>query len=68
MAKLKSKEIGKMSEGDRSNKLIEMRAELVKARAGAQKSGNSRVREIKKIIARILAFTKNTQINNGNRS
>jgi len=43
-----------MSEKERNKKMEEMELELVKARVGAKKGeGSSKVKEIKKIIARI---------------
>ncbi len=56
---MKSKEIKKMNKEERMKKLEELKFELVKARANASKSGNSKAKEIKKIIARI--FTLNNQ-------
>jgi ribosomal protein L29 len=56
MATLKAKEIKKMNKEDRAKKIEELKFELVKARANASKSGTSKAREIKKIIARILTF------------
>ena len=56
MAKLKTKEIKKMNEGERMKKIEELKLELVKAKVSAVKSGSSKAKEIKKIIARILTF------------
>jgi len=58
MATLKAKEIMKMSDGDREKKLKEFKLELVKAKGNASKSGNSRAKEIRKIIARIHTINK----------
>jgi len=58
MATLKSKDIQKMSKKDREKKLKELKLELVKSRANASKGGSSRIKEIKKIIARILTLNK----------
>jgi len=54
MPALKAKEIQKMNKSERERKLKELKIELVKARAS--KTGNSKIREIKKIIARILTI------------
>ena len=54
MATLKSKEISKMSKEEREKKLRELKLELVKSRANASKKG-SKIREIKKMIARLLS-------------
>lgn len=50
------KDIQRMSKEDRMKKLEELKFELVKAKTNASKSGTSRVKEIKKIIARILTL------------
>lgn len=54
MATLKFAEIKKMNTGDREKKLKEMKMELVKAKAA--KTGSSKAKEIRKIIARIHTF------------
>jgi ribosomal protein L29 len=56
MTTLKMKDIQRMSKEDRMKKLEELKFELVKAKTNASKSGTSRVKEIKKIIARILTL------------
>lgn len=63
MATLKTKDIQKMNEEERMKKLEEMKFELVKAKGA--KAGNSKVKSIKKIIARILTLNnqnKNTEV------
>lgn len=59
MATVKFKNIQKMGRGERTKKMEELKLELIKAKANASKSGTSKAREIKKIIARI--FTLNNQ-------
>lgn len=56
MTTMKFKDIKKTSLEDRAKKIEELKFELVKARASAAKSGTSKAREIKKIIARILTL------------
>jgi len=56
MTTLKAKIIRGMSRGDRIKKMEELKFELVKARASAAKSGTSKAKDIKKIIARILTL------------
>lgn len=56
MAKLKIKDIKNSSQEERMKKIEELKFELVKAKAGAMKSGTSKVKEIKKTIARILTL------------
>jgi ribosomal protein L29 len=54
MATLKAKDIKKMSKEEKEKKLKELKMELIKA----SKTGGSKIREIKKIIARILTLNK----------
>jgi ribosomal protein L29 len=56
MATLKIQDIKKMNREERAKKMEEMRFELVKAKANAAKSGNSKAKEVKKIIARIFTL------------
>ena len=56
---MKFQEIKKLSEKDIEKKLKELKMELVKSRTGAAKQGGSKVRQIKKMIARI--YTLNNQ-------
>lgn len=56
MAILKAKEIKKMGKAEREKRSEELKLELVKARVSASKSGSSKIREIKKTIARIFTF------------
>ncbi len=50
---MKYKDIKKMNKEERMKKIEELKFELIKARA---KSGSSKAKEIKKIIARILTL------------
>lgn len=63
MAMLKAKEIEKMGEEERTKKMKELKMELVKSRVGAMKGGSSKVKTIKRIMARIN--TINHQKNGG---
>ena len=65
MATLKFKDIKKMNKEERMKKADEMKFELVKAKGNASKSGTSKAKEIKKIIARIL--TLNSLENNSSK-
>ncbi|MEN7982016.1 MAG: hypothetical protein ABFQ65_01050 [Nanoarchaeota archaeon] len=58
MAILKARNIQKMNISDRMKKLKEFEFELVKSKANAAKSGNSKAKEIRKIIARIHTINK----------
>lgn len=55
---MKAKELKNLDELTRKKKLAELKIELVKAKAMTKKAGNSKARETKKIIARILTLNK----------
>ncbi|MEM3091060.1 MAG: 50S ribosomal protein L29 [Candidatus Pacearchaeota archaeon] len=55
---MKKKDLKLMSEDERKKKLEELKIELIKARLNASKAGSSKVKEIKKMIARIITFNK----------
>lgn len=59
MSILKAKDIKKLSNQDREEKMKELKLELVKKNVAANKSSKMKAKEIKKAIARIL--TINTQ-------
>jgi len=56
MATIKMKEIEGMNKADLDKKLKELKLELVKSKVSASKTGTSKIKEIKKIIARIKTF------------
>ena len=56
---MKHKELAKMSKSEREKKLKELEFELIKSRTGAAKTGSSKSRQIRKMIARI--FTLNSK-------
>jgi ribosomal protein L29 len=58
MAQLKINELKKMNKGDREKKLKELKLEMIKARIEASKTGSSKIKQTKKIIARILMLDK----------
>ena len=47
-----------MGEKDRTNKLKELKMELIKSKVAGAKTGSSKIKEIKKMIARILTLNK----------
>ena len=55
---MKAKDIQKMSKGEREKKIKELKLELIKSKISASKAGSSKIREIKKIIARLLTLNK----------
>jgi len=56
--KLKASEINKMTKDEKNKKMEELRMELLKARVNASKTGNSKVKEIKRLMARIITLNK----------
>ena len=58
MARIKAEDVRKMSKEEREKKLEELKMELIKARINASKTGNSKVREIKRLVARLLTIEK----------
>tara|TARA_Y100000310_G_C20408137_1_gene680642 strand:+ start:582 stop:797 length:216 start_codon:yes stop_codon:yes gene_type:complete len=56
MAILKSKNIAKMSDKEKQNKLTELRFELIKANVAANKTGKIKIKEIKRTIAKLLTL------------
>ncbi len=59
----KYKEIEKLSENARKEKLEELKMELIRKSITANRAGKGKAKEIKKAIARIL--TRNNQKNKG---
>lgn len=58
MAILKSKDIEKMSEKEREEKIKELKMELIKEKINATKGGKLKTKEIKRTIARLLTFNR----------
>jgi ribosomal protein L29 len=58
MALLRTKDIQRMSKEEREKKIKELKLELVKSKVNATKTGSSKTKDIKKIIARILTLNK----------
>lgn len=55
MAVVKAKDASKMDQKARNGKMKELKLELMKSQAGAQKS-SGKTKEIKRAIARLLTF------------
>lgn len=53
---MKASQIKQMNSSERSKKLKELRFELAKAQTNSDKNGSSKIKQIKKIIARILTI------------
>ena len=56
MAILRSKEIQKISEKEKEEKLKDLRLELIKANVAANKTGKIKISEIRKTIAKLLTL------------
>ena len=61
MASIKPRDIINMTKENREKKLKELRLELIKSKVGASKTGSSKIKEIKKVIARILTLNKSLE-------
>ena len=59
MALLKAKEIEKMGEKERTEKLKDLKLELIKANVTANKT-NAKTKEIKRAISRLITFSKSS--------
>ena len=57
MATLKSRDIKNMNQEDRNKRILELKLELIKAKANAAKTGASRAKGIRKLIARIKTIS-----------
>ena len=55
---MKSRDILNMGKAEREKKLKELKMELIKAKAGSSKTSSSKVKQIRKIIAKILTTNK----------
>jgi len=58
MAILKSKDIAKMDEKERNEKVKDLRVELIKNRIEAGKGGKMKAKEIRRTVARLLTFNR----------
>ena len=58
MGILKNNEISRMSEKEINEKLGELKLELIKSKITSSKSGKTKIKEIKKTIARLLTFNR----------
>ncbi len=58
MAILKSKDIAKMGEKEINGKIKDLKMELIKEKINLSKGGKTKVKEIKRTIARLLTFNR----------
>ena len=58
---MKNKELKQMSKEDMGKKLKDLKLELIKSKGKASKTGSSKSKEIRKMIARIITFNKSAE-------
>lgn len=59
---VKFKELSKLSQKERNNKLNELKLDLIKARVTASKGGKTKIREMKKTIAKLNMLGKSKNL------
>ena len=59
---MKLKKIKNIQKEERGNKLKELKLELIKAKSTSSKTANSKAKDIKKIIARILTLNNQDKL------
>ena len=55
---MKTKDLRAMSKEEREKRIEELKMELIKSKINASKTGNSRTREIKRLIAKLITINK----------
>jgi len=60
MALLRTKDIAKMAQKDREEKMKDLKMELIRAGVTANKS-NAKTKEIKRAISRLITFSKSVK-------
>jgi len=63
MAILKTKDISRMSNDEREGKIKDLKMELIKEKINLSKGGKTKIKEIKKTIARLLTFNQLNRLN-----
>jgi len=58
---MKFKEIKKIEKKDREKKLKDLKMKLIKSQIDSTKKGNSKAKEIKKMIAQLLTLNKSEE-------
>jgi len=59
---MKAKNIQKMNKEEKEKNLKELKLELIKSKVHASKTGSSKIKEIKKTIARILTLNNSAEV------
>lgn len=60
---MKTKDIKEMSNKEREEKIKDLKLELIKEMVNLNKGGKTKIKEIKKTIARLLTFNKLNRVN-----
>lgn len=55
---IKTKDLKAMNKEEREERIEELKMELIKSKINASKTGGSRTREIKRLIAKLITFNK----------
>lgn len=63
MPQIKAKEIREMNKEEREKRLKELKLELIRSKGSSQKTGSSKIKEIKKIIAKIITINNEEALN-----
>ena len=63
MAILNKKDIKKMSDKERKEKIKDLKMELIKEKINLSKGGKVKIKELKKTIARLLTYNKFNRLN-----
>ena len=58
MTQIKVEDLRRMNKEERSKKLDELKLELMKSKVSTSKTGSSKPKEIRRVIARILTLNK----------
>ena len=58
MAILKTKDISRMQNKEREDRIKDLKMELIKEKVNLGKGGKTKINEIKKTIARLLTFNR----------
>ena len=58
---MKAKDIQKMNKEEKAKNLKDLKLELIKSKVNASKAGSSKIKEIKKTIARILTLNNSNK-------
>jgi len=61
MSTIKSKDLRKMNKLEREKKLNDLKFEMIKAKTNTSKKSNTNIKEMRKIIARIITINQSEE-------